>query len=398
MIELKSFYRRLERLSGSGPRRISARTFASRWLPELLEHLGAPLGIRALHLYARRAPGWAHVGSWGAGRPEIARDLGERLESRDGSDFPWFGVTSAGSTALLEIEEPLELVAAAFFGDFAGDPAGDRAGHPAGESGDQLEDAATILASLQHAIRQERRGHELESILEQARAIQTSLLPAPRAEFHGYDIAAVSVPASRVGGDIYDFIALDDETLALAIADASGHGIPAALQARDVVTGLRMGVERDLKITRTIEKLNRVIHRSGLVSRFVSLVFGELESNGNFAYINAGHPAPLLLDERGVHELSVGGMILGPVPTAVYKLGFAHVDRGAALALFTDGVVERRDAGGAEFGAEGVERWLRAWRGGPSDAALGDLVERLHAHGRGRFEDDVTAVLVRRTA
>ena len=90
----------------------------------------------------------------------------------------------------------------------------------------------------------------------------------------------MSLPARVVGGDLYDFLPLDADTLAVTIADAAGHGLPAALQARDVVTGLRIGVERDLKIPRTVEKLNRVIHRSGLVSRFVSLVFGTSSRTG----------------------------------------------------------------------------------------------------------------------
>ncbi len=157
-----------------------------------------------------------------------------------------------------------------------------------------------------------------------------------------------------------------------------------------------MGVERDLKITRTIEKLNRVIHRSGLVTRFVSMVFGELESNGNFSYINAGHPPPLLLDDHGIHELSVGGMILGPNPLAVYKLGFSHVDRGAALVMYTDGVIEHRNDRGEMFGVSEVARWLTDHRLSAAEPAVADLVDRLRAFSAGRFEDDVTIVYLRR--
>jgi sigma-B regulation protein RsbU (phosphoserine phosphatase) len=254
-----------------------------------------------------------------------------------------------------------------------------------------------VVSPLHYAVAQHLSERELNDLLEQARAIQTSLLPPGEPGFAGFDIAAASLPACVVGGDLYDFLPLDEDTLAITIADASGHGLPAALQARDVVTGLRMGVERDLKIPRTVEKLNRVIHRSGLVSRFVSLVFGELESNGNFSYINAGHPPPLLLDDRGVHELSVGGMILGPDPMAAYKLGFTHVDRGAALVLFTDGVIEHGTAEGEAFGAERVTRWLTDWREGPAVKAVADLTARLKVFGDGApLEDDITIVYVRR--
>ena len=82
--------------------------------------------------------------------------------------------------------------------------------------------------------------------------------------------------------------------LGLSIGDASGHGLPAALLVRDVVTGMRMGIEKELKVAHVFEKLNRVIHRSRLSSRFVSVFYGELEADGNLVYVNAGHQPPIL--------------------------------------------------------------------------------------------------------
>src|SRR5258708_5402285 len=95
---------------------------------------------------------------------------------------------------------------------------------------------------------------------------------------------------------VYSFADSDEDMLGLSIGDASGHGLPAALLVRDVVTGLRMGLERELKIAHVFTKLNRVIHRSTLSSRFVSVFYAELERNGNLIYVNAGHQPPLLFD------------------------------------------------------------------------------------------------------
>ena len=90
---------------------------------------------------------------------------------------------------------------------------------------------------------------------------------------------------------------------------------------RDVVTGLRMGIEKELKIAHVFEKLNRVIHRSRLSSRFVSVFYGELEADGNLVYVNAGHqppdpvlPRPERPDGPRDQELSVGGTVIGPLP------------------------------------------------------------------------------------
>jgi len=147
-----------------------------------------------------------------------------------------------------------------------------------------------------------------------------------------------------------------------------------------------------------IERLNRVIHQSGLTSRFISLFFGELERNGNLSYINAGHPPPLLLDSRGIRELSVGGMLLGPDPGAAYKLGFVHVDRGASLVAYSDGVIEREDAKGRMYGLERLGQWLRGVADAPSEDAVAGLMTELRDFGGGTpFEDDVTILMVRRT-
>ena len=90
-------------------------------------------------------------------------------------------------------------------------------------------------------------------------------------------------------------------------------------------------------------------------------------------------------------------MLLGPDPGAAYKLGFVHVDRGASLLAYSDGVFEREDRGGKIFGRERLGDWLRATAQLPAEEAVADLIRRLTEYGGGRaFEDDVTVMLVRR--
>ena len=73
-----------------------------------------------------------------------------------------------------------------------------------------------------------------------------------------------------------------------------------------------MGVARDFKIVRTVERLNRIIHQSRMTTKFVSLFYGEIEEEGNFIYVNAGHPPPLHFHAKGVTTLKQTGMVLGP--------------------------------------------------------------------------------------
>jgi len=390
VIESKSFYRRIEAAFGGLRETRSELGFAELVAPRLLQHLAHPLSIAAVQVYERRGGRLTQAVSCGARTPDLSGELMERF-APIGEDaireLPWVGETRAGRTGLInageDTDSPLIAMVLAPPGALRGTPS--------------RSELSSALTSLRYAILQHLHRRELDDLFEQARAVQQSLLPGAKPHFADYDICAVSVPAQSVGGDVYDFIPIDRETLAITVADASGHGLPAALQARDVVTGLRMGVERDLKVTRMMEKLNRVIHRSGLTTKFVSLVFGELEKNGNFWYVNAGHPSPLLIDDKGVHELTVGGMILGPDPDTLYKLGFAHLDRGATMVLYSDGVVERAIEHEREFGTAGLTGWLTDWREGPAETAVHDLLKRLRKQDGGTpFEDDVTAMMVRR--
>jgi sigma-B regulation protein RsbU (phosphoserine phosphatase) len=390
MLESKAFYRKIELAFAGSERARTRERFALRIAPRLLEHLGGALGLVAVHLYDRRRDKITAARHWGEARRELHEELAVRLLSSGDEgirELPWVGDTAAGRTGLFAVgalDGPLIAV-------FPAVPDGLRTVPTRAE-------LLSALNSIVYAVRQRLERGRLEDLFEQARTIQLSLLPPGRREFAGFDVFAASTPAQSVGGDLYDYYDIDKETLGFAVADASGHGLPAALQARDVVTGLRMGVERDLKITRMIERLNHVIHQSGLSSRFISLFFGELERNGNLSYINAGHPPPLLLDTRGVRELTVGGMLLGPDPLATYKMGFVHVDRGASLVAYSDGVLEREDANGEIFGLERLREWLEASVTTPCEDAVADLLVRLLAFGGGvPFEDDVTVMLVRRT-
>jgi sigma-B regulation protein RsbU (phosphoserine phosphatase) len=238
----------------------------------------------------------------------------------------------------------------------------------------------------------------------EAAEIQQSLLVEEPPDFAGYDIACRSVPAEEVGGDFYDFHPFNGDMLGLAIGDASGHGLPAALLVRDVVTGLRMGIEKELKVTHVFAKLNRVIHRSNLSSRFVSVFYGELEASGNLIYVNAGHQPPILFFANPAQvpnhmELDTGGTVIGPLPEPSFKRGFARVRPGEVLVAVTDGILERRDAKGEFFGLERLEAVVQAGRTLSAEDLLGRIFDEAQAFGASRsWDDDATVVVVKRLA
>lgn len=221
-----------------------------------------------------------------------------------------------------------------------------------------------MLNTIRHAVNLKLRKQRLEDRVAEVREIQMSLLPAAPPRFHDYDLWGEARTAEEVGGDLFDYLVVSDRSLGVAIADSAGHGLPAALQARDAIIGLRMGVAEQLRITAMIEKLNTVVSRSALSTRFISLFYAEFEPNGNVVYCNAGHNPPLLYDGGEIVELRRGGLILGPNPDAKYERGYVLMPPGSTLLLYTDGIVEAANAGDEMYGIERLREILRhgEWR------------------------------------
>ncbi len=266
----------------------------------------------------------------------------------------------------------------------------------------QMEELDFALNTIRAALDARLVDARVRGSFREAAEIQQSLLEEPP-KFPGYDLACRSRAAEEVGGDFYDFYELGEGVMGLAIGDASGHGLPAALLVRDVVTGLRMGIERELKIVHVFTKLNQVIHRSRLSSRFVSVFYGELEADGNLVYVNVGHQPPILFssdaraDQLRDVELTVGGTVVGPLPEVRFRRGFARMRPGEALVLCTDGILERRDASGEFFGVDRLRSVVRETQDAPAQATLDRIFDASSAWGRGRpWEDDATAVVLKR--
>jgi sigma-B regulation protein RsbU (phosphoserine phosphatase) len=266
--------------------------------------------------------------------------------------------------------------------------------HPRVSADDLVLALGIIRTVLDSKVRQER----LEGLFNEARRIQQSILPRSVPSVGDYDVFGVSMPAELVGGDFYDFLPLGDQAFGVAIADASGHGLLAALLVRDLYVGLRMGIGGDLKIARTIERLNRIINKSRLTTKFVSLFYGEFEAGGEIVYVNAGHPPPIHLKlNDGFAELDPTGMVLGPSPTSAYGRRAVKMEPGDVMLLYTDGIVEAHDRRGRELGTQRVKKLLAESKKRPAKEIAERLLDIVRVWtGNAAQEDDQTIVVVRR--
>jgi sigma-B regulation protein RsbU (phosphoserine phosphatase) len=361
----------------------------------IIENFKEDMGVRGGRLYERRDGGYELTRTFGDAKPVapglFVPDTYPPVEKVIDEGVVVMGLDAPGVDAEFEKSLGVDRFAAIAVGEdrfilsFTVDP------------GAPDEDLMSSLGILRHAVDQKLRQERYVSALNEARQIQMSILPRRMFRRGPIEMAGFTAPAELVGGDFFDFIPVSDRIVGVAIADASGHGLPAALQVRDVYTGLRMGVERDFKIVRTVERLNRIIHQSRMTTRFVSLFYGEIEEDGNLMYVNAGHPHPLHFHGRDVTPLTQTGMVLGPSATATYSRGYRHVEKGDAVLLYTDGMVEAHDAKGVEFGVGRLTKAYLEARDRPCDEIARTLVRKVREFtGDAEPEDDRTVVLLRR--
>jgi len=255
----------------------------------------------------------------------------------------------------------------------------------------------TFVEILRRAIAARLREESYQHSMQEAREIQLSVLPRTFPEFLDYDLHAVSVPAEsdNVGGDLFEFVRIGDDGLAVVIADASGHGLPASIMARDVHIALHMGISTELKLGPMVSRVNRILCNNSLNGRFVTMFYGEIDRLHQLIYISAGHPG-LALGNGRFTILREGGPILGVNPKAVYSRGTYRIGHYDVLCLFTDGVTEARNARGEFFGEERVREYLKRHRKESAREIVEGIMSEVEGFSGGRQEDDRTVLVVRR--
>lgn len=205
--------------------------------------------------------------------------------------------------------------------------------------------------------------------------IQANMLPCifpafpERPEF---DIYATMVPAKEVGGDFYDFFLVDDNHLAVVIADVSGKGVPAALFMVITKTLIKDNMQAGSDPAQVFTKVNQQLCEANDEGMFVTAWMGILEiSSGHMFFVNAGHNPPLLRQGGGEWEYlkQRPGFVLAGMEDIRYKSGEFQLNSGDALYLYTDGVTEATDSAEMLYGDARLKKIL--------DAASYDTPEQL---------------------
>jgi phosphoserine phosphatase RsbU/P len=245
------------------------------------------------------------------------------------------------------------------------------------------------LVEKEHTDQQLRIAHE----------VQMQLVPERPPHIPGYEITGLCLPTFDIGGDYFDYIDLKDGNLGIALADVSGHGIPAAL----VMSAFRALLRTQARLQSDPATVAKVINQSlpeftGR-SDFVTAVYGVLNpTSGQFIYTNCGHSPPLFFRPDGVIEkLSQGGPALGVFDDHEFGSGQQILIPGGLLVMYTDGVTETFAPDGESFGLERLIGVIRQNLALPVQEIIAAVVNSIRSFsGSDGFLDDFTLVVVRR--
>lgn len=202
-----------------------------------------------------------------------------------------------------------------------------------------------------------QRDKELDEIQQElglARRMQLSILPAAFPDSAAFKVAAKYVPMTSVAGDFYDFLLADDEHAGLLIADVSGHGIPAALIASMVKMAAISQRAQSAHPAALLAGMNTALC-GNTQGQYVTAAYVYLDADAQkLQYAAAGHPAMLLLRDGVVTEIAENGMLLAAIADANYESKSLPLKSGDRLLLYTDGLVEARNAEGRLFGDQSL--------------------------------------------
>jgi serine phosphatase RsbU (regulator of sigma subunit) len=233
-----------------------------------------------------------------------------------------------------------------------------------------------------------------------ADTMQRSLLPRTRPEVEGLEVGEVYEPSARVdvGGDVYDFLALDDGRLAVVLGDVTGHGVDATADMAMAKFVFRSLAREHPEPADFLAAANDVICSEIGPGKFISMSYVVVDGrSGLVVGASAGHPASrVVLPDRSVRSLEAHGLVLGIDSGQEYAESRLKLPPGASLVLFTDGVIEaRRD--GELYGDDRLDALLAERHELPAGALAAAVAEDAREFTGGDLSDDLAVVVIRKT-
>jgi sigma-B regulation protein RsbU (phosphoserine phosphatase) len=236
--------------------------------------------------------------------------------------------------------------------------------------------------------------------LNLARKVQLGLMPRPPKPRGAIRLAVSYEPANALGGDVYDFVRLDNTRLGVLMADISGHGVNAALLSGMVKTLAAPLTGADIPPGQTLGGLDSAAEQYFPEGFFCTAFYLRIdEHTAAFDYAGVGHPPALLVGPGGTRQLDSEPGLLGVGMAAATETHSDQLQPGESLLLYTDGLPDAMDPSDASFGQERIQAILEEHRGAEPSAILDLIKQAIAKHvNPGQPHDDVNLILIRNLA
>lgn len=256
-----------------------------------------------------------------------------------------------------------------------------------------------FLAGWRREVSMDRERERMREEIEDARQIQLSMLPRGVPRVGWVDVSAVSMPASEVGGDYYDYFELPLSSLALVVGDVAGHGLASGLMLSALRSCLYLLREELVAPAAVMERLNDMVRHTAARRMLVTLLCGFLDGEDRSLTVSsAGHPPALLYSAATtqIEELTLPALPLGTRLAAGFTATRVSLAAGDTAVFYTDGLTEMTDGSGEGYGPHRLSRVVCESAAKPAreirNAVLADLA---NFKGDSRRLDDVTLVVVK---
>jgi sigma-B regulation protein RsbU (phosphoserine phosphatase) len=246
-----------------------------------------------------------------------------------------------------------------------------------------------------------RHRAELLSALKLAEEVQQNLLPQEAPQMPGLDIAGTSIYCDETGGDYYDYFKLPADRLGVVVADASGHGVGAAMHMTTVRAFLHFGIRTYQNPARLLSEINYYVTRdSSETNRFMSMFFLEVnQSAKTLCWVRAGHEPAMVFGPSGskLQDLYGEGIALGVIADYNYaEYTLQGWESGSVIVIGTDGVRETRNSNGEMFGLDRLHEVISQNVNASAEMIQNNVIGALRTFkANAKQEDDITLVIIK---
>ena len=243
------------------------------------------------------------------------------------------------------------------------------------------------------------RQAEMKKEMEVASQMQHMLFPSDLPNDAQLEMDALYIAHQQIGGDYYDFVRINEQEVALCMADVSGKGVSAALLMSNFQANMRILLSRTESLADLVRELNDKVNETAKGERFITLFVAKYNVVTKiFTYVNAGHNPPLVLGKDGsISTLKIGCTGLGMLEDMrKVKEGVVSIEAGAVLLCYTDGVVEQENVAEEEFGVKRLKELLQSKAKAKVKDINTAIIESVKEHkGAKAYVDDIALLTCR---